>query len=484
MLGIVGKTREGCDAVNAKTAPGQARCPGPSTREIIARDRGGAPPQVLEESYRFLGDEDIPYERYTSREFFDLEMRYVWGRAWQWACREEEIPEPGDYLVYDIGDRSVLVVRGEDGRIRAFANACLHRGTQLKEPGSSGYSPALRCPFHGFTWSLDGRLIDLPCAWDFPHVDWARFGLPEFRVETWGGFVFVNFDPHAPPLAEQLEVLPEHFARWNLADKFIALYVRKKLPANWKACMEAFLESYHVLETHPQGITTVGDANTQYDVYGEHVSRFVHLVGYPSPHLEKRPSEQEILDALLAEGVVDKIKEGAERLLVPEGATAREVFAEHLKKTLGAAYRRDFSHLTVTETIDAIEYALFPNTCLFPTLLFPMVYRFRPNGNDPDTAIFDLIFLQPLPESGERPEPAPVVELDFHQSFHEVPGFDPGLATIYDQDTGNLAAQQRGFKSSVKRGETLGNYQEVRIRHLHRSIDRYIARGLAEEKRT
>jgi len=249
--------------------------------------------------------------------------------------------------------------------------------------------------------------------------------------------------------------------------------VRKLLPANWKACLEAFLESFHVLETHPQGVLTVGDANTQYDIYGDTVSRFVHLVGFPSPHLTDSYSQQQLLDALMAEGVVEGT--GGSKLQVPEGGTARQVFAEHMQSVLGTAYGKQLSHLSISETIDAIEYCLFPNTCFFPSLLFPMVYRFRPNGSDPDSCIFDLLYLQPVADSGERPDPAEPVELDFEQSFHEVPGLDPGLATIYDQDTGNLIAQQRGFKSSVKPGETLGNYQEVRIRQLHQTLDKYLA---------
>ncbi len=456
--------------------PGEARCPGHSTRDVIASDKGGAPAHILEESYEFLGDQDISYERYTSAAFLQDEMDSVWLKVWQWACREDEIPQAGDYTVYDIGDKSVLILRTDDGHIKAFANACLHRGTQLKPTGSSGCSTRLRCPFHGFTWSLDGELTDVPCDWDFPHIGNRDFTLPQLRVETWGGFVFINFDQQAAPLHEFMGVLPEHFANWKLENKFTAMHVRKMLPANWKACLEAFLESYHVLETHPQGITTVGDANSQYDIYGDHVSRFVHLVGYPSPHLQEQHTEQQILDALLVEGVVEGVYEDGSRLQVPEGGKAREVFSDYLKQTLGDAYQRDFSHLSITETIDAIEYCLFPNTCFFPSLLFPMVYRFRPNGTDPDSTIFDLLYLQPIPEGGERPEPPEPIELDYQQSFHDVPGFDPGLATIYDQDTGNLIAQQRGFKASVKPGQTLGNYQEIRIRQFHQTIDKYLSR--------
>ena len=111
-----------------------------------------------------------------------------------------------------------------------------------------------------------------------------------------------------------------------------------------------------------------------------------------------------------------------------------------------------------------------------------MVYRFRPDGRDPDNSVFDLIYLQPLPESGVRPDPAEPIELSAEQSFHDVPGLDPGLATIYDQDTGNLIAQQRGFKASTKAGATLANYQEARIRHLHQRIDDLSARDRHDDQ--
>lgn len=460
--------------MSSNTAPEIARCPGPSTREIIASDNDHAPKHLMEEHYKFLGDNDIDYSRYTSQEFFQLEVEQMWTKTWQWACRVEEVPEPGDYLVYDICEKSVLIVHTDEGDIKAFPNSCLHRGTQLKPSDSCGASKNLRCPFHGFTWELNGKINDIPCDWDFPHINKENFDLPELKVELWNGFVFINFDSNAKPLSEFLDVLPEHFKNWDLEGKFIAKYIRKRLPANWKACLEAFLESYHVLETHPQGLPTVGDANSQYDVYGDTVSRFVHLVGYPSPHLDKEFTQQELLDALMGEGVVEGIDGKESKVLVPEGSTARETFAKHLQAMFGNFYGRDFSHLSVTETIDAIEYSLFPNTCFFPSLLFPMTYRFRPDGCDPDSTIFDLLFLQPLPENGDRPDPAEPYELTAEQSLHEVPGFDPGLATIYDQDTGNLRGQQRGFKSSTKPGQTLGNYQEVRIRQLHNTIDKYI----------
>jgi phenylpropionate dioxygenase-like ring-hydroxylating dioxygenase large terminal subunit len=320
--------------------PGEARCPGPSTRDLILGDSTPPPAQLLVESYAFEGDADVPYEEFTSPTYAALEHEHVWSRTWQWACREEHIPEPGDYYVYDVGDRSAVIVRGPDGSIKAFHNACLHRGTQLKPPASVGYSPKLRCPFHGWTWNLDGELVDLPCDWDFPHVDAEEFRLPQIRTGLWGGFVFVNFDDcapelMAPSLEEYLGVLPEHFANWDLADRYVEVHIRKRLPANWKASAEAFLEAYHILETHSQSIYTAGDANAQYDVFGDHVSRFIHTIGTTSPHVpeEKRPDEQGILDMLMY-----RKNPGQEIPTIPEGERARDVYARHMQQVLGEQY--------------------------------------------------------------------------------------------------------------------------------------------------
>ncbi len=450
-------------------APGEARCAAPSTRELIMRDRTGAPAPLLEESYRFQGDEDIPFSDYTSKERLAGEYDQMWSRVWQWACREEHIPNLGDYYVYDIGDRSAIVIHTEHG-IKAYHNFCMHRGTQLKPSGSVGRAQQLRCPFHGWTWNTEGQIIDLPCRWDFPHVRDEDVALPEVRVGFWGGFVFVNFDDDAEPLETYLGVLPQHFKDWDLGDRYIEVHARKRLPANWKAAAEAFLEAYHVLETHPQGIMTTGDANAQYDVFGNHVTRFIHTVGTPSPHVPNPPNDQEILDLMFG-----RKQPGIDSPRIPDGMTAREVYAEFVQQALGAKYGRDFSNLSVSETIDSIEYFVFPNAFFFPGLALSMVYRFRPNGDDPDTCTFDLLILRPKPLVGKAPRPAPPFDIDIQDSYTLAPNMDESLGRVYDQDTANMAAQTKGFKGSKKRGQTLGNYQEVRARHLHQMVDRYVS---------
>jgi phenylpropionate dioxygenase-like ring-hydroxylating dioxygenase large terminal subunit len=450
--------------------PGEARCPGPSTRELILADPF-APPALLAESPVFLGDEDVPFTNYTSVEHAAAERLHLWSRTWQWVCREEHIPKAGDYQVYDIGDLSAIVIRQPDGTLKAFHNFCLHRGTQLKPSVTTpGRAKVLRCPFHGWTWSLEGQLVDLPCRWDFPHVDDEEFSLPEIQVGTWGGFVFVNFDPAAPSLVDYMGVLPEHFATWRVQDRYVQAHVRKRLPANWKAAAEAFLEAYHVLETHSQAIMATGDANAQYDVFGDHVSRFIHTVGTPSPHLDPQPTEQQVLDFLFAR----RYPKAEDRPTLPAGNRARDVLAAHVQRDLGERFGQDFSHLSVSETIDSIEYFLFPNQFFFPGLDKSMCYRFRPDGDDPNRCIFDLIILRPNPLDGPAPRPPVPTELSVEDSYTLCNELDRGLAMVYDQDTANMAAQTRGFKGSSKRGQTLGNYQEVRARHLHTMVGRYL----------
>ena len=456
--------------IESPLAPGEARCPGPSVQDVIAQDHSGVPAPLREESYEFLGDEDIAYDRYTSRAFARAEAERLWPRVWQWACREEHLPAPGSYYVYDVGDLSAVVLRDREGRLRAFENFCRHRGTQLKPTASTGQTNNLRCPFHGWTWSLDGQLVTLPCRWDFPHVTDEAFSLPELAVDTWGGFVFVNFDPQAPPLRSYLGVLPRHFENWPLEQRYVEVHARKLLPANWKASAEAFLEAYHVLRTHPQAVRTTGDANAQYDVFGDHVSRMFQLSASPSPHVPAPPSEQEIVDILLA-----RKNPGTRPPEVADGSRARDVYAAFVQADTAERYGWDVSDLSVSETIDTIQYFVFPNGFFFPGPQKSMVYRFRPNGDDVDTCIFDLLFLRATAFGEPAPPPAEPFDLGIDDSYTTVPNMVESLGRVFDQDTDNLAAQTRGFKGSSKRGQTLGNYQEIRTRHFHAVLDRYLA---------
>lgn len=459
---------------DSSPAPGTARAAGPTIADTFAGDRIPPPAPLAEQRYEFLGDADIPTARYTSPEFFDREMEDMWARAWQWACREEHIPDEGDTYVYDIGPYSVIVVRTGDGEVQAFRNSCTHRGTRLLGAEGTGYMPAFTCPFHGWSWELDGSIRNIPARWDFPHVCDEEHRLVSVQCERWGGFVFVNLDPEAAPLADQLGVLPEHFSHFPLDRRRIKLHVQKKLPANWKAAQEAFMEAYHNFETHdsPNG------GNTQYDLFGDYVSRFIHNIGnyspeslddYPGDKWRRPPLTEEEQLAILAVF-------GVERDCVPEGETARTVAAADLRESMTETLGVDLSGVSDSIMLDSIEYHLFPNMFLFPGINVPMVYRFRPDGERVGQCVFDLMVMEPLPDGEEHPEPPEPICLDVEQSYTEVEALG-WLGPVYDEDTGNLDLQQKGFKSSGRGGITLGNYQEARIRLVHQTLDKFLARS-------
>jgi phenylpropionate dioxygenase-like ring-hydroxylating dioxygenase large terminal subunit len=455
-----------------KLAPGTARCPADSTQDIIARDKVMAPGWVRSEHYEFLGSEDIDVRRYTDPEFARDEYRKLWTRTWQFACREEHIPNVGDYYVYDLGVFSFIVTRVAEDEIRAYFNACLHRGTKLRPSGTEGCASEFKCPFHGWSWNLDGTNKNITCQWDFPHVDPEKFSLPEARVELLGGFVWINMDPDAPSLADYLgpEALA-HIQAWELERRYIHLHVQKSFPANWKLTVEAFLEAYHVIETHPQVAVSNADANSQYDIYGDHVNRFISLLGVCSPHLAGKYTEQDILDQFT---VGDGTMLDADRPRVGDG-TARQVMADMFRGMFEQATKTDLSHVSDSELLDCFSYTIFPNTYIFPGISLPMVYRFRPDPKDHRRCIYEVMFLRPVPTDGDRPPPAEIVVLSDDQSFTEADGMDPGFGKILDQDTDNLYAQQEGLEATAKGGLTLGNYQEIRVRHFERAVDKYIS---------
>lgn len=450
--------------------PGEARDPGTSVQDLLAVDSRPVPDYLTTESYEFLGDADIPNERYYSPEFFQQEIERLWPRTWQWACREEHIPEPGDYIVYDVGPYSIIVVRGEDGAVNAFRNACTHRGTKLAQSFSEGSTDAFRCPYHGWTFGLDGALDAYACEWDFPHVDPKEYGLGQVQTGLWGGFVFINMDPDCIPLEEYLAPLPDHIDSKVFEDRYIVMHVQKELNCNWKIASEAFLEAYHVPETHPQLTRASGDTNTQYDFYGDHVNRLVNVAGIPGTFVEEDMSEQDILDCFLVTDAGDL----GEKMVVPEGGTARKVMAQHFRDAVAAQGGADLSNVCDSEIVDSIAYFVFPNQQFFAGVSFPIVYRFRPLGMRHDRTIFDLIFLKNKPSNGDAWETVEPCRIKADESYTIVPGMDPNTGHIFDQDTGNMEAMHDGVLTSDRDGATLANYQEIRIRHMHRTLEKYL----------
>jgi len=368
-----------------KPSPGQARCQTEkSVKELLDQESRTAP-DILADTYKYLGSEPIDSEVFTSKKFLQKEYELMWSKVWQMVCREEDIPEIGSHFVYSIGLKSFFIVRGEDNQFRAFYNSCLHRGRKLKT--QNGCSNQIKCPFHGFTWRLDGELNNIPFDWDFCHLENQNMSLPQVKVETWQGFLFINMDDNSPSLREYLGETANHFERWNLENCSKVVHVKKRIDCNWKVAMEAFMEAYHSIATHPQIMTFSSDANSQYDIVSENVSRAIHSMGVQSGYLPPDSvSEQQILDTLVSgSGRITN----EQKILVPEGGNAREILAEISRENFGIEDGHDYSHATDLEMLDALVYNVFPNFSPWGGYVPNVIYRWLPDGDNPDSCFMD-----------------------------------------------------------------------------------------------
>jgi phenylpropionate dioxygenase-like ring-hydroxylating dioxygenase large terminal subunit len=438
---------------------------GPTYQDLLDQDSKSVPASMRRDEPGYFGSDDVPLDRYLSRAWHEREKSHLWSRVWQFACREEVLAEVGDTTVYDIADKSYLLVRTEPGAggIKAYVNACLHRGRALRD--GPGRVDELLCSFHGFCWSLGGKLKRVPSAWDFPQVRPDEFRLPEVKVDTWGGFVFLNPDPGCAPLAEFLGDLDPFFERWPLEQRYTRVHVSKVIRTNWKVAQEAFMESYHVITTHPQLLPGFGDANSQYDVFGN-VSRAISPRGVPSPYLPWDPTEQERLNSQ-----IDQRLDDPPMLEVAEGRTARQTLAEAARRSLRPVIGERAEDLSDAELVDSYYFTVFPN--MHPWGGYNQItYRWRPNGDDHESCIMDVFLLSPF--KGDRPEPTPEWRLGPDEPWRTAVDQLGSLARVFDQDEFNLEAVQKGLKAMSKPGLSFSVYQESKIRHFHALYDAWV----------
>jgi nitrite reductase/ring-hydroxylating ferredoxin subunit len=424
-------------------------------------------------------DGTVPKERYTSREFLEAEMACLWSRVWQVACREEEVPSVGDYLEYLIGDQSVLVVRAGPDELKAFHNCCLHRGTRLAEGTGSFSDGQIRCRYHAWCYHLDGRLKEVVDREEFGPMP-EGLGLKELRCESWGGFVFVSMDPAAPPLADYLQPIPDHLGPYHLERMRFVSYKTTVLPANWKVVVDAFNEAYHVQGTHPQLLAWTDDVNMEYQQVGIH-SRYGRLENSrrqlrPSPRLQipdDEVDEWEILSRLVS-GLGGLFLREERRLVeqlraqgVPEGASLLQAY-QQARRQLLASRGLDVSGLSLDQMTSADDFYWFPNLVgpIYPGTA--ILFRVRPNGTDPDSAVQDLWTLQ-WPDPGAETRPLR------REYYPDWAAKDWGLIT--NQDFANMAHVQQGMKSRGCGRLRLNPRQESNILHMHRVIDRYLRMG-------
>jgi phenylpropionate dioxygenase-like ring-hydroxylating dioxygenase large terminal subunit len=452
------------------------RHPGDTYEDILERDSRPTPDYLREGRIPDVGVQPVAASRYFDPAFFEKEARYVWSRVWQMACREEDIPAVGDCHLYEILGKSLIVVRTAPTEIKALYNSCLHRGRKLVTHNAC--KAEFKCPYHGFTWNRDGSFRENPIGWDFPQWGDGAPALPEARVDRWGGFIFVNFDPQARPLAQVIEPLANDFERFDWENRYRSFWLQKKVRCNWKALTEAFMESHHSLTTHPQILGSLGDANSQYDLPNDHVSRHFSAGGVSSPFLPPA-SEQEVVDFMLGRRRNPIAESDAEREhQLPQGVTARRYMAELSRRGLSASDGHDYSQAADAEMLDALLYNVFPNMSFWAGHGPKLTYRWRPNGLDPNSGVMDIMMHTECPKGKPRPSPAPMVELGFDDSVSAAVGPEmAALGAVFDQDFSNLPLVQPGLRATGTGVVHFGKYTEMRIRHLHHMIDRYIAEG-------
>jgi phenylpropionate dioxygenase-like ring-hydroxylating dioxygenase large terminal subunit len=472
------------------------------------------------------GPTRVPAEVYYSRAIHEEEIEKIWKRTWQLACHEDELRNVGDYVVYDIASLSFLVVRTAEDRVQAFHNQCLHRGRQLCDQDGK-LAKVFRCSFHGWAWNLDGSLNEIPCQWDFPSVEFDKYGLPEVQVDYWGGFVYINPDPEAEPLSKYLGNLSEHFTLLPFEKRYKAAHVAKVLRCNWKVAQEAFMEAYHTIATHPTILDVLGDANSKYDVFGNY-SRAISPQQTPSPHIRpytpdpeatlytrwKHPlsgfiyqragedrvevtnhqGEVSLFDAAGAwlEGptthcdpnmcnwvggkqLPDSENIPLERTREPgPGETLRSIAAEPVRESLRPIMGDAVEGISDAELLDAIYFSVFPNW--HPWGSFNQIfYRFRPNGDNPEECIHECWYMVPSPEGENRPDPAPIHWLSADDDYTDAPELGL-LAKVFNQDVHNMPMVQKGLKAMKNPEVIFADYGESKIRHWYTLYNTFMAR--------
>ncbi|MEM7217621.1 MAG: aromatic ring-hydroxylating dioxygenase subunit alpha [Pseudomonadota bacterium] len=435
------------------------RSPGLTYQELLDTDSHAVPDVLRLQAPKDMGLNAFSVERYTSADYHQKEVERLWRRVWQFACREEDILEPGDHYRYDIAHMSFLVVRTETGEIKCYPNACLHRGRMLKE--FDGNATELRCPFHGFCWKLDGSLKDVPGRWDFPQIKDDEFSLPEIPVALWAGFIFINPDQNCAPFDDFVRDLAPQFERWNLGGLYKSAHVAKVMPCNWKIAQEAFCEAYHVNATHPQILRSLGDTNSQVDIW-DNCARVITPSATHSPLLD-----YDVDDATVLRTMMD-LDHDAEVPAVPEGMNVRAFMANISRENLRPIAGTRVDEYCDAELIDSLDYTLFPN--FHPWGAFNgIVYRFRPNGSDHRSAIMECILLAPF--EGERPAPAEIRWLEEDEGWSSALGY---LGKVFDQDAFNMPKVQWGLETTYADGVLMSGYQEAKVRWLHHKLTEWV----------
>lgn len=198
------------------------------------------------------GASTLPACFYTDEAYFQREMRELFGRMWICAGRVEQVAQPGQYILREVLGESVIVTSSAAGRVNAFYNVCRHRGTRLCTEAAGSFGRSIQCPYHAWTYDLEGTLIGAPHMDEVPHFAKADYPLHRIHADTWDGHVFLNLSDGQPaPLLEQLGELPGKFAPWRMQDLRLGHRIVYDVRANWKLIIQNYNECLHCPNLHP-----------------------------------------------------------------------------------------------------------------------------------------------------------------------------------------------------------------------------------------
>ncbi len=403
-----------------------------------------------------------PKERYYDPDFFALEAEQLWPRIWQMACRLEEIPEPGDVVEYEILDESVIVLRADDGEVRAFQNACRHRGVKLVD-GQGSCESGFTCPFHGWCYGQDGVNTRIPQKRMFAehNVQPDDVDLRPVRCELWGGCAWINLDDDAPPLRDCIEPAASILDAWKVESLKVEWWYACRLPVNWKLAQQAFQEQYHVVESHPQLVIP----GMRYGAQGKAFDprRFVDAeIQYLQTMSEGMAGMVHANDVAVAEGLRDiELSDDADEATETWYRTLNDAVVERHR---GAGSDiPDLNELRARGADEPMGYC-FPHYFVLPMYSSASSYRFRPLG--PEETLMEIWSLTRYPEGTERPRPTrpEVWECD-----------DPRWPPIPSQDFSNLPRQQKGLHTRGFEYMRLSEKGEGHLSNLERVLDGFLA---------
>ena len=419
---------------------------------------------------------EVPHpERYYTTEFMDREWERLWTRTWLIAGVETDIPEPGDYSVFRLRRENIVIVRQDDGSVKALYNVCAHRGNRLVH-NDRGFVNQFTCSFHSWQYALDGQCTKITDEATFnPELTCKGFRMREVRCEVKAGLVFINLDDDAPPLAERLGLPEGYLEQYELDKMHCVRHVVSEWKANWKTGVDAFYETYHLHAVHPETQDVMDDLGVQVDLYPHGCSRMLVPIAVKTQRQEDQDSMNPSLQYMMIEASMD-----------PEAFTgsAREVRAAiaRAKRERAGRVGLSYDHFTDGQLTDSWATGVFPNVQIgmHPEGVFLM--RFMPHPTDPERFFYDtMTLIRPVNDPDYTvpgwmglPEGTDTTG-DIRPDTEYVAAGEPAnLGLVLDQDSELLPVLQKGIRSRGFEGPVWSE-QEQRLRHFHKELDRYLA---------